>query len=246
MKPKFFLSLIIFISLLNYSYSQEIFRNSVKDYQITLTKTKSNEFNLVVSQKKNILLNKNFPIIKLYFYNLDENPEDEMIVVTGKAVGDDTINTLHIYTFEKKFKFCDSIYLDKYLPEFYQFEFDGNFFIKVYDYEIEKLFPSERNDLPFAFYYLNNCSLVSDNENSFEEFEAEINYLVDEIYDMKKKLSCYNEKDVKNIQRLFGCLFINLINSGKAFDFENFVNKNYPCLDKDQLLKKIKSLVEAD
>ncbi|MCX8057429.1 MAG: hypothetical protein N3F03_07475 [Ignavibacteria bacterium] len=246
MKLKNFFTLVFLFSLIVTSHAQEIFKNSIKDYQITLSKKSTNQFNLVVTQKKKILLNKTFPTIKLYFYNLDSNPEDEMIIVTGKINADDTLNTLYVYTFERNFKLCDSIYLDKYLPEFYQFDFEGNYFVKVYDFELEKVFPSERNELPFSFYYLKDCSLVLDNEFSFEEYEAEINYLVDEIYELKRIANCEEEKNKKDLQRLFGALYINLINSSKAFDFENFVNKNYPCNDKDELMKKLKSLIEAE
>lgn len=246
MKLKFILCLFLLINFVNHLHSQHIFKYSIKNYQITLTKDVDNKFLLEVKQKNKLLLKKISPILRLYFYNLDSQPEDEMILLSALIKGNDTLNTLYVYTFEEKFKFCDSIYLDKYLPEFYQFDFDENFFIKVYDFEIEKLFPSTRKELPFTFFYLNNCLLEFDNTASFEEYEAEINYLVDEIYDLKRNLNCENEKIKNDYQRLLACLYINLINSSKTFDFENFVNKNYPCDDKELFLKKINSLFKSE
>lgn len=246
MKCKITFSIFLLLIFFGSIYSQEIFKNSIKDFQISLTKKDKDAFNLQVSQKKKVLLNKTYPLVKLYFYNLDDNPEDEMIVLIGRISELDTLHTLYIYTFEKNFRLCDSIYLDKYLPEFYQFDFESNYFIKVYDFEVEKLFPSSRPDLPFSFYYLKKCSLELDNENSFEEYEAEINYLVDEIYEMKRRANCNDERYKRDIQRLLGCLYINLINSSKVFDFENFVHKNYPCDDKEELMKKLVSLIQAE
>lgn len=244
MKSKSIFFIFIFSFFYGNNFSQPIFKNSIKDYQITLTKDEKNQFHLNVNLHKKLLLQKNFPVVKLYFYNLDSNPEDEMIVVGTTVLNGDSLNTLYVYTFEDKFKFCDSIELGKYLPEFYQFDFEGNYFIKVYDTEVEKRFPSTRTELPFSFYYLNECLLEFDNQYSFEEFEAEINYLVDEIYDLKKYFKCEDEETKKDFQRLLACLYFDLFNSGKAFDFENFLLKNYPCDDREEFLKKIYSVFE--
>jgi hypothetical protein len=244
MKYKFLIAFILSFIISGQIVAQEIFRNSIKNFNISLTKTEANQFLLQISKQKKTIFKKSFPLIKLYFYNLDDHPEDEMIVVSSQVNGNDTLNTLYVYTFEKDFRLCDSIYLDRYYPEFYQFDLDANYFIKVYDYEIEKAFPSTRNDLPFSFYYLNNCLLEYDNENSFEEFEAEINYLVDEIYNLKSELDCFDENQKKDLQRLLACLYTNINNAGMAFDFENFLNKNYLCNDREEFLKKLKSLYE--
>lgn len=246
MKLKFIFCPLLLIILINHLYPQQVFKYSIKNYQITLAKNVESKFVLEVKQKNKLLLKKISSVLRLYFYNLDSQPEDEMILVLGLIKGNDTLNTLYVYTFEDKFKFCDSIYLDKYLPEFYQFDFDENFFIKVYDFEIEKLFPSSRKELPFTFFYLNNCLLEFDNIASFEEYETEINYLVDEIYDIKRNLNCENEKLKNDYQRLLACLYLNLINSSKSFDFENFVKKNYLCDDREMFLKKINSLFESE
>ncbi len=244
MKLKFFiLFLFAFISF-EQNFAQEIFRNSIKNFNISLKKTTENQFLLQISKQKKTIFKKTFPLIKLYFYNLDNHPEDEMIIVSGQIKGKDTLNTMYVYTFEKDFRLCDSIYLDKYYPEFYRFDMDANYFIKIYDYEIEKTFPSSRNDLPFSFYYLNNCLFEYDNENSFEEFEAEINYLVDEIYNLKMVLDCENENQKKDLQRLLACLYTNITNAGMAFDFENFLHKHYTCQDKNEFFNKLKSLYE--
>lgn len=242
MKLKTFIALLIFIS--GQIFAQEIFKNSIKNFNITLTKSGENQFLLQISKQKKIILKKYFPLIKLYFYNLDNQPEDEMIVVASKIKDKDTLNTLYVYSFEKDFRLCDSIYLDRYYPEFYQFDLDANYFIKIYDYEIEKTFPSSRNELPFSFYFLNDCLLEYDNENSFEEFEAEIDYLVDEIYKLKNKIKCEEKIDLQDLHRLLACLYTNINNAGMVFDFENFLNKNYPCNDKEEFLNKLKSLYE--
>ncbi|MGB9664943.1 MAG: hypothetical protein ACPL25_08505 [Ignavibacteria bacterium] len=241
MKLKFFLILIF---LFGQTFAQEIFKNSIKNFNISLTKSGESKFILQVSKQKKIIYKKSFPFIKLYFYNLDTQPEDEMIVVSGQIKEKDTLNTLYVYSFEKDFRLCDSIYLDKYYPEFYQFDLDANYFIKIYDHEIEKAFPSSRDELPFSFYYLNDCLLEYDNENSFEEFEAEIDYLVDEIYNLKSNLNCEEKTTKQDLQRLLACLYTNINNAGMAFDFENFLNKNYPCNDREEFLKRLKSLYE--
>lgn len=242
MKLNFLTALLIFIS--GQIFAQEIFNNSIKNFKIVLTKSGDNQFLLQISKQKKIILKKYFPLIKLYFYNLDNQPEDEMILVAGQIKDKDTLNTLYVYSFEKDFRLCDSIYLDKYYPEFYQFDLDANYFIKIYDYEIEKAFPSSRNELPFSFYFLNDCLLEYDNENSFEEFEAEIDYLVDEIYKLKNNFNCEEKNNRQNLQRLLACLYTNINNAGMAFDFDNFLNKNYPCNDREEFLKKLKSLYE--
>lgn len=242
LKISFLILLLFFFS--DQIYAQEIFRNSIKNYNISLTRTGESQYLLQITKQKKTVFKKNFPFIKLYFYNLDTYPEDEMIIVTGHIRDNDTLNTLYVYTFEKEFRFCDSIYLDRYYPEFYQFDMDANYFIKIYDHEIERAFPSTRNDLPFSFYYLNNCLLEFDNENSFEEYEAEINYLVDEIYNLKKNTICEIEEQKRNLQRLLACLYTNIINAGMAFDFDNFLKNNYICSDKEEFLKKLKSLYE--
>lgn len=244
MKFKLFITLFISFFISGQIFAQEIFKNSIKNFDISLTKTEENKFLLQISKQKKNLYKKTFPLIKLYFYNIDNHPEDEMIVVASHIKNNDTLNIMYIFTFEKDFRLCDSIYLDKYYPEFYQFDFDANYFIKVYDYEIEKTFPSTRTDLPFSFYYLNNCLLEYDNEYSFEEFEAEINYLVDEIYNLRKVIDCQDENHKKDLQRLLACLYTSITNAGMAFDFENFLNKNYICTDKEEFLNKLKSLYE--
>lgn len=244
MKFKLFITLFISFFISGQIFAQEIFKNSIKNFDISLTKTEENKFLLQISKQKKNLYKKTFPLIKLYFYNIDNHPEDEMIVVASHIKNNDTLNIMYIFTFEKDFRLCDSIYLDKYYPEFYQFDFDANYFIKVYDYEIEKTFPSTRTDLPFSFYYLNNCLLEYDNEYSFEEFEAEINYLVDEIYNLRKVIDCQDENHKKDLQRLLACLYTSITNAGMAFDFENFLNKNYICPDKEEFLNKLKSLYE--
>lgn len=244
MKFKLFITLFISFFISGQIFAQEIFKNSIKNFDISLTKTEENKFLLQISKQKKNLYKKTFPLIKLYFYNIDNHPEDEMIVVASHIKNNDTLNIMYIFTFEKDFRLCDSIYLDKYYPEFYQFDFDANYFIKVYDYEIEKTFPSTRTDLPFSFYYLNNCLLEYDNEYSFEEFEAEINYLVDEIYNLRKVIDCQDENHKKDLQRLLACLYASITNAGMAFDFENFLNKNYICPDKEEFLNKLKSLYE--
>lgn len=244
MKFKLFITLFISFFISGQIFAQEIFKNSIKNFDISLTKTEENKFLLQISKQKKNLYKKTFPLIKLYFYNIDNHPEDEMIVVASQIKDNDTLNIMYIFTFEKDFRLCDSIYLDKYYPEFYQFDFDANYFIKVYDYEIEKTFPSTRTDLPFSFYYLNNCLLEYDNEYSFEEFEAEINYLVDEIYNLRKVIDCQDENHKKDLQRLLACLYTSITNAGMAFDFENFLNKNYICPDKEEFLNKLKSLYE--
>lgn len=242
MKNKFLIGFAVFLALLAQSFSQEIFKNSIKDYKISLSKNAKNEFVLNVVHKNKSLLKKSYPIVKLYFYNLDSHPEDEMIIVTGRVENQDTINTLYVYTFEKSFKFCDSIYLGKYLPEFYQFDFESNYFIKIYDYTIQEQFPSQRLDLPFAFYYLEKCALKFDNEFSFEEYEAEINYLIDEISELKKEQNCNNESWKKDFQRLLACLYVNILNASKAFDFSNFIVKNYPCDDLLIFISKLENI----
>lgn len=244
MKFKLFITLFISFFISGQIFAQEIFKNSIKNFDISLTKTEENKFLLQISKQKKNLYKKTFPLIKLYFYNIDNHPEDEMIVVASQIKNNDTLNIMYIFTFEKDFRLCDSIYLDKYYPEFYQFDLDANYFIKVYDYEIEKTFPSTRTDLPFSFYYLNNCLLEYDNEYSFEEFEAEINYLVDEIYNLRKVIDCQDENHKKDLQRLLACLYTSITNAGMAFDFENFLNKNYICPDKEEFLNKLKSLYE--
>lgn len=242
MKFKFFIILLLF--LFGQIFAQEIFKNSIKNFNISLTKSGENKFLLQVSKQKKIIFKKTFQLIKLYFYNLDNQPEDEMIVLSSQIKEKDTLNTLYVYSFEKNFRLCDSIYLDRYYPEFYQFDMDANYFIKIYDYEIEKAFPSSREELPFSFYYLNECLLEYDNENSFEEFEAEIDYLVDEIYNLKNNFNCEETFKKQDLQRLLACLYTNLNNAGMAFDFENFLEKNYPCNDREEFLKKLKSLYE--
>lgn len=244
MKFKLFITLFISFFISGQIFAQEIFKNSIKNFDISLTKTEENKFLLQISKQNKNIYKKTFPLIKLYFYNIDNHPEDEMIVVASQIKNNDTLNIMYIFTFEKDFRLCDSIYLDKYYPEFYQFDFDANYFIKVYDYEIEKTFPSTRTDLPFSFYYLNNCLLEYDNEYSFEEFEAEINYLVDEIYNLRKVIDCQDENHKKDLQRLLACLYTSITNAGMAFDFENFLNKNYICPDKEEFLNKLKSLYE--
>lgn len=244
MKFKFFVFLYFLLIFSAEIFPQQIFKNSIRDYQISLLKNEKEQFVLDVSLRTKTLLHKIFPAIKLYFYNLDANPEDEMIVVGGSIVSGDTLNTLYVYTFEDKFKFCDSIQLGKYLPEFYQFDFEGNYFIKVYDMEIEKIFPSSRPELPFSFYYLNDCMLEFDNEYSFEEYEAEINFLVDEIYEQKRNFDCNDVGAKQDFQRLLACLYFDLFNSGKAFDFDNFLLKNYPCEDREEFQKKLNSILE--
>jgi len=244
MKFKLFITLFISFFISGQIFAQEIFKNSIKNFDISLTKTEENKFLLQISKQKKNLYKKTFPLIKLYFYNIDNHPEDEMIVVASHIKNNDTLNIMYIFTFEKDFRLCDSIYLDKYYPEFYQFDFDANYFIKVYDYEIEKTFPSTRTDLPFSFYYLNNCLLEYDNEYSFEEFEAEINYLVDEIYNLRKVIDCQDENHKKDLQRLLACLYTSITNAGMAFDFENFLNKNYICTDKEEFFNRLKSLYE--
>jgi hypothetical protein len=245
MKLKTFLVILFLIFASKHIYGQEIFKSSIKNYLITLTKNQKNYLELKVQKQKKVILQKTSPLIKLYFYNLDDNPEDELIVVSSSVHNDDTLNTLLIYTFEDKFKFCDSIFLGRYFPEFYQFDFDQNYFIKVYDYEIEKLFPSRRTELPFSFYYLKDCSLELDNENSFEEFEAEIDFLVDAISELKSEMNC-DDKNLKgDLQRLLACMYVDLINSGKVFDFDNFAKKNYPCDDLENFLSKLKSIYES-
>jgi len=245
MKFSLLIYLIMLSGFINQISPQQIFKNSIKKYQITLSKNEKSYFDLVVSLQNKPLLKKTYPLIKLYFYNLDSQPEDEMIVVAGSLYNQDTVNTLFVYTFEDKFRFCDSIYLGNLLPEFYQFDFEGNYFIKIYDPEIEKAFPSTRPELPFNFYYLKDCILEFDNEYSFEEFEAEINYLVEEIYNLKKDMDCTDIEAKNDFQRLLACLYVDLFNSGKSFDFENFVYKNYPCDDRETFLKKINSMFEA-
>lgn len=236
-----FLLIFFFIGQVN---AQEIFKNSIKDFTISLKKTADGQFSLNVTKQKKVIFKKSYPILKLYFYNLDTEPEDEMIVVSGQVNNQDTLNMMYVFTFVKNFQLCDSIYLDKYYPEFYKFDFDKNYFIKVYDYEIEKAFPASRNELPFSFYYLNNCLLEYDNENSFEEFEAEINYLVDQIARIKNYFNCDNISLKNDLLRLLACLYTTINNAGMSFDFENYIKKNYPCHDETEFLNKLKSLYE--
>ncbi len=242
MNPKILLTLLFLSLTFQVGKSQEIFKNYIKNHQIILSKNNLAQFVLTVTKQKKIILEKTFPIVKLHFYNLDSNSEDEMILIRGEEINKDTLYTLYVYTFEKNFKLCDSIYLDKYLPEFYQFDLESNYFIKVYDFGIEKIFPSNRVELPFTFFYIDDCKFELDNEFSFEEYEAEINYLVDEISELKNKSDCSDWNQINEIKRLIACLYVNIQNAAMGFDIKNFIEKNYPCRDKSEFINRLEKL----
>lgn len=242
MKSKLIAVLIILILIAGESFSQEIFKHTINEYNILFSKNKYQQFVLSIKQKNKIIYQKSSKLLRINFYNLDEDPEDEMILIESRVENLDTLNSLYIFTFQPQFALCDSIFLEKYFPEFYQFDFDGHYFIKIYDYEVEKYFPSRRTELPFSFYYLKDCLLEYDNLNSFEEFESEINYLIDEIKDLRRSLDCTNQDDRNDIQRLFVCLYLCIKNADITFEFESFFRKNYPCDDLENLLNKIKTL----
>ncbi len=242
MKSKLIATLIILFFIAGESFSQEIFKHTINKYNISFSKNKDQQFILSIKQKNKIIYQKSSKLLRINFYNIDDDPEDEMMMVESRVQNTDTLNSLHIFTFQPQFALCDSLFIEKYFPEFYQFDFEGHYYIKIYDYEVKKYFPSRRTELPFSFYYLNDCLLEYDNFNSFEEFESEINYLIDEIKDLRRSFDCTNQDDKNDMQRLFVCLYLNIKNADMTFDFENFLRKNYPCDDREEFLIKIKTL----
>lgn len=242
MKFKLIAALIFLFIIPVENFTQEVFKYTINKYNISLFKDKNEQFILRVKQKNKTIYQKTSQLIRINFYNLDDDPEDEMIMVESRAQDKDTLNSLYIFTFQPQFSLCDSLFLEKHFPEFYQFDFEGHYYIKIYDYEVDKYFPSRRTELPFSFYYLKDCLLEYDNLNSFEEFESEINYLVDEIQDLRRSLDCMNQVSKNDIQRLLVCLYLNIKNADMTFDFENFLRRNYPCDDLEDFLSKIKTL----
>ncbi|GEM_PF-1493903 len=239
-KITFYILIFFSINLLG----QEIFKDKIYGYSISLSKTKSEKFNLVVSKNDRKLLNLTFPVIQLYLYNLDSDENDELILVKRYLENADTLNTLLIYKFFPSFRFCDSIQLGKYFPEFIKFDFEKPYLLKVYHFEIEEYFKSTLPDLPFAFYTLANCELKIENEESFEAYEAEIYYLIDQIYQLKKNLSCDDENKKADLQRLLACIYVNLLNSEIAIRFNDILKENYNCPDAIEFYSKLKEIYE--
>lgn len=112
MNFRFFLINIFFItSILN---SQVIYRDTTNRYAIKLSKS-DDLYNLSVYSKNKMIFQKIYSYPKLFFYYLDDNEYDKLILLDRRVPLNnqtnklDTSNKLYVFTFEPKFEFCDSL-----------------------------------------------------------------------------------------------------------------------------------------
>lgn len=247
MNFRFFLINIFFIaSLLN---SQVIYRDTINQYAIKLSRS-GNVYNLSIYSKNKTIFQKTYSYPKLFFYNLDDNEFDELILLDRRVLLNnqtnnlDTLNKLYVFTFWPKFEFCDSLELGRYYPEFIQYDPEKNFFVKIYDSRIEQEFPSKISDLPFIIYELQENILIPNNSDSMDDYEMEIEFLTDELKDLLRIFDC-NDFEMRNdVQRLIATICCNAYYSGITGNFDDFVKTNYKCDDQLDFLTRLKKLIE--
>jgi len=233
-----------FISVLllavNSSAYSIAFEDTVSNYIVKILNDKKGKQFLVQEFSGKKVYSKQFINPSVYFYDLDGDNFDESVIVDSIPNLSSYNYSLYVYSFAPKFEFCDSLNVGKSFPEFYDLNSDMGFFIKVYDNRFENIFGSSLKILPIQFYSLTDKTLLLDNEFCYEEYESELDNLLNLLNEAKRGFDCNDLESKKNIQKIIAVIYANLIYMDYHLAIENFVKQNYSCSDIDEFLEVLK------
>lgn len=240
-----FSTLLIFIAAVQTSLALNSFvQDTIQNFSVEIVIAKGN-FTLIIKElKKGKIYQKKFFNPNLVFYDLDGDGIDEAVVIDSVESNERTSFSIYVYSFFPKFEFCDSINIGKYAPEFYDLNSEAGYFIKVYDDRFENMFGSTFPLLPILFYNLVDKTLMLDSEYSYEEYENEIDNLLNLLDDAKHGFDCNDFNARKDIQKIIGVIYADLIYMNRTFDLTKFVQQNYPCTDANELIEELRNILQ--
>ncbi len=233
--------LFLLFSLSAYS---RIIEDTVANYIVKITSNKNGQQLQVSDLNGKKIHSKYFYKPLIYFYDLDGDRFDEAVVVDSVPQFNNFNYSIYVYSFTPKFEFCDSLETGKIFPEFYDFNSDLGYFIKVYDHRFENIFGSALKILPIQFYTLVDKTLLLDNDFSYEEYESELDNLLNLLDETKRGFDCNDLEAKKDIQKIIAVIYADLIYMNSHFSIENFVKQNYPCTDANEFFKVLKHLFQ--
>jgi hypothetical protein len=233
---------ILFVLLLlgrNSSYSTSI-NDTVSNYVVKVLTDKKGKQIFVQNFSGKKVFSKQFFNPSIYYYDLDGDNFDEVIIVDSIPNSSSFNYSLYVYSFEPKFEFCDSLDIGKNQPEFYDLNSDLGYFIKVYDQRFENVFGSALKILPIQFYSLTAKTLLLDNEFSYEEYESELDNLLVLLDEIRRGFDCNNLESKKDIQKILAVIYANLIYMDSHIKIDKFVRQCYSCSDVETFLEVLK------
>jgi len=233
-----------FVSALLFAFNSSAysiaFEDTVSNYVIKIITDKKGKQFLVQELSGRKVYSKQFINPSVYFYDLDGDNFDEGVIVDSIPNLSSYNYSLYVYSFKPKFEFCDSLNIGINRPEFYDLNSDMGYFIKVYDNRFENIFSSSLKILPIQFYSLTDKTLLLDNEFCYEEYESELDNLLNLLDEAKRGFDCNDLESKKNIQKIIAVIYANLIYMDYHLAIENFVKQNYSCSDIDTFLEVLK------
>jgi len=239
-----FVNYLIIFLLINAPAYPSVIEDTVSNHIIKILKDKKGNQFLVSDLRGKKIYSKYFSNPSIYFYDLDGDAADETVIVDSIPNSTSFNYSIYVYSFEPEFEFCDSMVIGRNLPEFYDFDSDLGYFIKIYDSRFENVFGSTLRILPIQFYTLVDKVLIPDNEFSFEEYESELDNLLILLDEVKRGFSCSDLEAKKDIQKIISVIYADLIYMDSKLSLENFIKQNYPCSDIESLLEILKQFFE--
>lgn len=242
-KVLFYFVSVLLLAVNSFAYSIAV-EDTVSNYIIKIANDKNERLFLVQDLKGKKIYSKQFINPATYFYDLDGDDFDEAVIVDSIPDLASFNYSLYVYSFEPKFELCDSLSIGRSLPEFYDFDSDVGYFIKVYDNRFENIFGSSLKILPIQFYNLIDKTLLLDNDFSYEEYESELDNLLNLLDEAKRGFDCNNLEAKKDIQKIIAVIYADLMYMNSQLSMDNFVKQNYLCSDVASFLQVLKQFFE--
>lgn len=238
-KVAFYFVSVLLLAVNSSAYSIA-FEDTVSNYIVKILNDKKGKQFLVQEFSGKKVYSKHFFNPSVYFYDLDGDNFDESVIVDSIPNLSSYNYSLYVYSFAPKFEFCDSLNVGKNFPEFYDLNSDMGFFIKVYDNRFENIFGSPLKILPIQFYSLTDKTLLLDNEFCYEEYESELDNLLNLLDEAKRGFDCNSLESKKNIQKIIAVIYANLIYMDYHLAIDKFIKQNYSCSDMEAFLEVLK------